>query len=544
MQAERAKRAKRRRLSESLADFFREGFTENEPATPLDWNWHLDAMCLHIQALLEDWMRVQMHARGRLPECGTQRFRLAERLGLVSESGSLVDGVIQRMQNCIENVPPGSMKSRIVSVYTTPWVWLSWPEWKAIFLSINPRVVLDDSVRCRDVLRSRWYRDTFAPDWDFAEDQDAKGSYKNTRGGFRKALGYFAEMVGDRGDALFVDDPNDPEKVQGDAHRNAVNGRWDGTLRNRVNDLRTSVRFIIQQRCHVRDLTGFILSEYQDYWAHLRIPMEMPGRVACECTDCRRGETGIGWKDPREPGALMFPKRFPEKVLADFRAKSNVWTSQYQQAPVAAAGNLFRETWWRFWRFDWEPEVPELADRTVVVPDSTQWAEHFEPGCISGDMTFKKTKAGSKVAIGAWAMHGAGRFLLGLRWDRMGFTESKANLRELSEEFPWIALKLIEEKANGAAVIDSLTEGAEEDGKDPVTGLVGEQVEGSKQARAWAVSPLVEAGNVYLPLHAAWRAEAIAECSAFPDGENDDFVDQMTQALRRMQTPSWMSRYR
>jgi hypothetical protein len=38
------------------------------------------------------------------------------------------------------NVPPGSAKSRIISVCTTPWMWLHWPGWRAIYLSANPRV--------------------------------------------------------------------------------------------------------------------------------------------------------------------------------------------------------------------------------------------------------------------------------------------------------------------------------------------------------------------------------------------------------------------
>lgn len=58
---------------------------------------------------------------------------------------------------------------------------------------------------------------------------------------------------------------------------------------------------------------------------------------------------------------------------------------------------------------------------------------------------------------------------------------------------------------------------------------------GGKVGRAAAVSPLIEAGNVYLPhpLHAPWVNEFIEECSAFSNGPHDDQVDAMTQALLR-----------
>ena len=60
-------------------------------------------------------------------------------------------------------------------------------------------------------------------------------------------------------------------------------------------------------------------------------------------------------------------------------------------------------------------------------------------------------------------------------------------------------------------------------------------LERGKVARTSAVSPLIEAGNVYLhhPLFAPWLSDFIEECAAFPNGAHDDQVDAMTQALLR-----------
>ena len=54
------------------------------------------------------------------------------------------------------------------------------------------------------------------------------------------------------------------------------------------------------------------------------------------------------------------------------------------------------------------------------------------------------------------------------------------------------------------------------------------------------VSPLIEAGNVYLPHpdYAPWVGDFIEECAAFPNGAHDDQVDAMTQALLRWNTPT------
>src|SRR4028119_2482886 len=44
----------------SLAEFIQQGWHVLEPTVPLSWNWHIDAVADHIQAVLEDWHDMQM----------------------------------------------------------------------------------------------------------------------------------------------------------------------------------------------------------------------------------------------------------------------------------------------------------------------------------------------------------------------------------------------------------------------------------------------------------------------------------------------------
>jgi len=91
-----------------------------------------------------------------------------------------------------------------------------------------------------------------------------------------------------------------------------------------------------------------------------------------------------------------------------------------------------------------------------------------------------------------------------------------------------VRVKLVEDKANGPAVIATL--------KREINGLIPVEPQGGKVVRAWAVSPEVEAGNVYIPdpSIARWVHDFVEECSAFPNGAHDDQVDSMTQALMRL----------
>jgi len=112
--------------------------------------------------------------------------------------------------------------------------------------------------------------------------------------------------------------------------------------------------------------------------------------------------------------------------------------------------------------------------------------------------------------------------------DRMDFPATCRAVEAVSKKWPQATLKLIEDKANGPAVIAQL--------RQKVPGMVPVDPKGSKQARAHAVTAFVEAGNVFLPAvdRAPWVAGFVVECSAFPTGAHDDQVDAMTQALLRL----------
>lgn len=108
------------------------------------------------------------------------------------------------------------------------------------------------------------------------------------------------------------------------------------------------------------------------------------------------------------------------------------------------------------------------------------------------------------------------------QWD---FVKTVEMFERLSEKHPEATRKLVEDKANGSAVIATL--------KKHVTGIVPITPKESKEARAYAVSTLWEAKNVFLPpATATWvDLEFIPELLAFPASAHDDMVDSMTQAL-------------
>jgi predicted phage terminase large subunit-like protein len=145
-------------------------------------------------------------------------------------------------------------------------------------------------------------------------------------------------------------------------------------------------------------------------------------------------------------------------------------------------------------------------------------------------MTFKDTDGSDYVVGQVWGRAGVRYYLLHQTRDRLGFTASVQAVKTVSVRFPQAMAVLIEDKANGPAVMDTL--------KGDISGLVPIEPDGSKVARAHAVTALWSSGNVYIPEDDAfpWVPDFVTELVSFPASGYDDQVDSMTQALRYLKS--------
>lgn len=458
---------------------------------PLMTNWHLEAMCLHLQSQLTD-----EHS----PE------------------------------NLLINVPPGTGKSLFVAVFAPAWLWLKDPTKRMVFASGTPSVVTRDSLKCRNLIKSDWYQSTFRPQWGIAKDQDEKQSFATTKGGFRIGLGAGGSVTGIRADWLVVDDPNDAKEVHSKAAREAINERWwASSFHNRVATPGKSRRTIIMQRLHEEDLAGFVLDREAGSWAHLSLPMEFDPEGKGDQNNA--GGTWLGWKDPRKKqGELLFPERFtPEYLDGERKALGSAgYAGQMQQRPAPAMGNKFKREWWRFW------SPTGVASRrpvgcTEVAPKVLNIQKaRFDEIIGSWDATFKDTDDSDYVVGIVVGRIGADRYVLARKRERMGFSDTQRAIVQQRKDWPQMWEILIEDKANGSAIIETLS--------GLVTGIVAVNPMGGKEARAAALEPEVEAGNWYLPEGAEWLDEWIEEFASFPKGKNDDQVDATSQASIKMKS--------
>lgn len=307
--------------AQSLAYFVQRAWRHIIP-DKLVWNWHMDAICDHLQALSS---------------------------GGISSHRLLI------------NVPPGSSKSTLVGVMYSAWLWgpagQTWHRY--IGAAHEQGLAVRDNRMTRELVKSPWYQRR----WPIAlqGDQNEKLYFENEHRGFRQACAV-ASMTGRRGHTIGLDDPLSPEKAHSDVEREKAIRVLSETIPTRLNDPATSAIVIVMQRLHERDPAGYVMAEGLGY-DHLCIPMEFE--------PTRRIYTSIGWTDPRQhDGELMFPDRFPQDVIdRDKKAMgSYAWAGQMQQRPSPAGGGIFKSHWWQYYgqppRLEWRAIYADTAQKT------------------------------------------------------------------------------------------------------------------------------------------------------------------------------------
>lgn len=403
------------------------------------------------------------------------------------------------IRNLLINIPPRYGKSTLICVMWPSWEWVTSPNLRYLFASYSESLALRDNVRARWLIMSEWYQQNWGDVFRFAGDMNQQTKVANDKTGYRMAFGSGGSVTGEGGARLVIDDAHNMKDVDSPGQTAKIVAWHDNVWYNRTNNPAKVARVYVMQRGRADDLSGHLLE--RGGIEHLCLPQEYEGRTMV---------TSLGWKDPRtEDGQLLWPARMSEEHTADLKRTlgSFAYAAQYQQRPAPAAGGVWKRDWLRFYR---QSELPRFFDEVI-----TSW-----------DCTFKDTKNSDYVCGHKIGRVGADYYLIDQRWAKMEFPATLKAIEEFNDEHRWlINATLVEDKANGPAVISAL--------RSKISGLIPITPEGGKEARAAAVAPLFEAGNIYLPMEEElpWVGEMIVEWVTFPAAPHDDRVDAFSQGL-------------
>lgn len=440
-------------------------------------------------------------------------------------------GQIQRLNM---NVPPGVGKSVWVDAIWPAWEWgpFNRPDLRYVSASYSHDLTIRNNRRTKAIIQSPRYQRMWGDRFKLNPEQNAKTRFDNDHMGFKIATSVGGLGVGERGDRFIIDDGNNIKDVESDAVRSTTNLWVREIVPTRVNDPARSAFVNIQQRTHTEDVTGTILEAWPDV-VNVVLPMEFDPKRRCSVAV-------TGWEDKRtEDGELLWPERYPRAEVEKLKKTlgSYAYAGQFDQSPSPRGGGMFRRTWWNFFKTGFENRPPDVTDRPAIdLPSRFDWC------LISVDASFKENLTkGSRVGMLVIAGRGAQRFILDNRTAPMTFTKTCSTILELVRKFngkhphlPRAMKTLIEDKANGTAIVDSLM--------TKVSGVIAVTPEGGKEARANVLEAPVEAGQWYLPEGAPWVDDFISEFAGFPTGARDDQVDATSQAEIHVMTGADVAR--
>lgn len=460
--------------------FVQEFWSTIIPETPI-WNWHIEYLCDTFQ---EDAERV---FAGK-----------------------------PKLHDTIVNISPGTTKSTVLSVMAPAWIHARRPDMRVLAASHTQQLTFELGRKCRMVEESALYQQAFP--WVVpSKDQWTKSLFMNTRHGGRMAATVGGmSPTGFHAHFILVDDPLDPQQAGAvsAADITAANNFMSEVLPSRKVDKATTIMWLIMQRLHQNDPTGYLLSKGKETVRHICLPAERSNKV--KPIRLRR----------KYVDGLMDPIRLNREILKEARIDLGEfgYAGQYDQNPVPRGGGMFK------------PGCMEVAPPPPF--GSRQWVHR----CRFWD------KAGTR---------GGGAYTVGLLMGRWRPAHAPGD----GSEDDWWILDVVRVQLEAAEREKLILATAKADGRDVVVGVEQEPGSGGKEsaqltvkrlagyrvrvvpavgtkedrADSWAV--MVNAG-AFKVKSAEWTKDLLDEMKYFPFSKYKDQVDAGAGAFTILAKPT------
>jgi len=470
----------------SLAEFSKQAWHVVEPGIRYVHNWHIDAICEHLEAI----------QRGQL-------------------------------RNLVITMPPRHMKSILVSVNFFCHTWINRPNLRLIYASYAASLAIRDSLKCRRLLDSDWFKTRWGNRVVLQNDQNQKARFENTSLGYRIATSVDGSATGEGADGIVIDDPHNIKEKDSAIRIEAVLEWHDQVMSTRLNDPKKGFKILVMQRVAQTDLVGHILK--QGGYEHLNLPAEFEPEKKCF--------TSIGWSDPRtQEGELLWPARLDKLELSKLKNSLGEigFATQFNQRPAPKGGARFKSQWFRNFTHtvpgrnglvcqphDYNGEYhleqkqgglynvsPSSCKRFAVVDPAGTDKEQNSKACYTAIGIFAETPKKDLI-------------LLHMQRAQLDIPSCVEMIVEVCRKYKvaWVG---IEKNGLGLGVCKKVAE----------KGLAVRPIlaEGPKEARTETAEIRLQGGQIYFPHTADWLKDFVEELLFFPNSTNKDQVDVLAHA--------------
>lgn len=466
----------------SLRHYVKHAWRYADPAQAFISDWHIDAICDHLQALYALDIR-----------------------------------------QLVINVPPRMGKSLVGSVLFPTWCWVKDPTYSSLCVSYGEALAFRLSNRARDVVESPWYQRFWGQ--KFKLTKLSSSEIENNKGGSRAARTIKGGNLGHGANLQILDDPNNIATISSSIERDYVRYFMETVLPSRYTTLEKKCFLLIQQRLHVQDATGYKLSRENKKVVHLTLPGEFDPKRKCS-TIILPGKNEI-WSDPRkEDGDLLGPyarsQALYQEVKEEIGTNPAQFSAQIQQLPLLSEDLRLNPEWFKTW------DASNLPEFEYVIQSWDTALVNTAKSCYSACTTwgvFRKNYEHDVFHI----------MLLNLWAEKQEYPILRKSAQSLYQEFMPHKI-VVESKVNGYSMQQDLVSIGL-----PAVGFNPSRY-GNKQARLSVISAFIEAGFVWLPTQlehpsiltrSSQRLLGAASCypSSSPGSDTPDIIDSMSQAL-------------
>jgi predicted phage terminase large subunit-like protein len=398
----------------------------------------------------------------------------------------LATGEIKRL---IINMPPRHTKSEFASYLLPSWMVGREPKLKIIQTTHNAELAVRFGRKSKNLIDSEDYQKIFKT--TLQEDSKAAGRWETAQGGEYFAAGVGGAITGRGADLLIIDDPHSEQDAMSKTALESAYEWYTSGPRQRLQPGGKIV--LVMTRWSTKDLTGMLIANQKEAKADQWHVVEFPAIM--------------------DHGTPVWPEYWDKDELEKVKATLPVgkWNAQWMQQPTSEEGAIIKREWWQTYTKDYIPPLQHVIQ--------------------SYDTAFMKKETSDYSAITTWGIFhptddsGANLILLDAIKGRYEFPE----LRRLAlQQYKYWQPEtvIIEAKASGLPLTYELRK------MDiPVMNFTPSKGN-DKHTRVNAVAPLFESGMIWAP-EQKFADEVIEECAAFPNGDHDDLVDSMTQAVMR-----------
>ncbi len=465
-------------LKNDLASFIKMCFFTVSPNTEYLHNWHIDLIAEYLEA-----------CRAR------------------------------QIKKLIINIPPRYLKSIAVNVAFPAWLLGHNPSERIISSSYALSISMKQSLDCRLVMQSEWYRDLF-PHVQLVDDQNTKGKFVTTERGHRIATATGSSLTGEGGNFLITDDPINAVEASSEVVRQSTNDWFDQAFSTRLDDKKNGVMIVIMQRLHTDDLTGHLLKK--GGWELLKIPAQAFTPITYKFPIS-------GLEKEFEEGELLHEEREDRTTLAATMNTlgSQAFAGQYLQEPAPIGGGEFKKDWIQHYDNTAKSFTPQGMNIYICVDPANQ----------------KKTSSDYTAMMVVGLAPDKNYYVLDIVRDRLNPTERIKMVIKL--HMKWSKLsgnnpKVIYEQYGMMTDSFYLKKAQEQiNYRFPITEVGGKL---KKEDRIRKLVPLFEGGRIYLPKIINYTTIENKVCElvkpfiedelmTFPVSTHDDMLDALARVL-------------